>query len=148
MYPQLSSPSLAGLVDEVTRALCNYLTQCSEVLPKESRWIEVSADDPDTLIGNWTDELLLIFQNEGTLFKDSATRLEERPGSRYHLRSHLWGEPFDPACHLLCHDIPARPVRRPRVRRHGDGWRAELELVPPPEAAVPSGQGSGMISGD
>ena len=126
---QISAPSLAGLVDETTRSLCNYLTHCSEVLPRESRWIEVSAEDSVNLIGNWVDELLLIFQSEGTLFKDSTTHLEERPQGGYRLRSQLWGEPFDPACHLLVHEIPARPIRRPEVRQTAGVWRASLDFA-------------------
>ena len=129
MSSQLSAPSLAALVDETTRAVCNYLTHCSEILPRESRWIEASADDPAHLIGNWADELLLIFQSEGTLFKDSTTHLEERPQGGYRLRSHLWGEPFDPACHLLVHEIPARPIRVPEVRQVSGVWRAHLDFA-------------------
>ena len=130
MSIQLSAPALPAIFDQVTHFLCDRLSERSEVLPRESRWIEVTAGDPEVLLQNWIEELLLIHETEGTLFRHSESTLEKLPSGSLLLRGHLWGEPFDPIRHTLRTAVPSRPFRRPVLRQDGETWQVELDLAP------------------
>lgn len=130
MSIQLSAPTLSTIFDEVTHFLCDRLSERSEVLPRESRWIEVRASDAERLLQSWIDELLLIYETEGTLFRHSESSLEELPNGWLRLRGHLWGEPFDPIRHRLRQALPGRPFPRPLLRKIGGLWSAEIALAP------------------
>lgn len=135
MSIQLSAPALSAIFDQVTHLLCDRLSERSEVLPRESRWIEVTANDPEALLQSWIEELLLIHETEGTLFRHSESSLDTLPNGSLLLRGHLWGEPFDSIRHTLRTTVPVRPFRRPILRQEAEGWWVELDFAPGAEAA-------------
>lgn len=130
MSIQLSAPALPAIFDQVTHLLCDRLSERSEVLPRESRWIEVTANDPEALLQSWIEELLLIHETEGTLFRHSESSLDTLPNGSLRLRGHLWGEPFDPIRHTLRASVPTRPFRRPVVQQDGETWQVDLDFAP------------------
>lgn len=140
MSIQLSATSLAALFDEVTRSLCEHLTERSEILPRESRWIEVEAADAESLLQKWIDELLLVAETEGTLFRHSESSLDNENPPRFRLRGHLWGEPLDPNRHLRRESAPTRPFSRPLLRHDSQGWHAEVDFAPTPQPNPDNGE--------
>ncbi len=134
----LTAADLNGLFDEVTRSLCDHLTDRSEVLPRESRWIELAADNAESLLQKWIEEQLLIYETEGTFSRHSESSVTEGRQGGFSVRGHLHGEPCDPIRHQRRSNIPTRPFPRPRLRQVAEGWQVEVELAPAPTDAAES----------
>lgn len=114
-------------------ALLACLTDPASVFASESRWIEVAAVDEDRLMHAWIDELVRIFDTEGTLFRHAETKVIRRSPAQLALLGQLWGEPIDPTRHV----IEASPLATVDVgvERVAEGWEASLTMEVQPMAA-------------
>ncbi len=83
--------------------------------------IEVSGTDREFLLFDWLKGLLLWFEADRLLFRrfDVAVRDDG-------LTATAWGEPFDPARHLLSHEVKAITYHELKVAPTPDGWLAEV----------------------
>ena len=60
-----------------------------------------------------------------SLSGDIRSRFEVSVGENG-LKASAWGEPIDPARHVLSHEVKAITYHGLRVEREGDGWIAEV----------------------
>lgn len=84
--------------------------------------IEVEAEDSETLLVEWLNELLYIFESNRVLLK--RFQVEELGENR--LKGKAWGEPLDESRHELGTDIKAVTYHMLKVEKTGTGWEADV----------------------
>jgi SHS2 domain-containing protein len=91
------------------------------VRPVQVVEITVEGTDRDYLLFDWLRELLFRFDAEHLVLAKFDVRVSETG-----LTATAWGEPLDPARHVLSHEVKAITYHRLRVERDGDAWVAEV----------------------
>lgn len=84
--------------------------------------VEVEAEDRETLLVEWLNELLYIFESKRLLLKRfQVTELGET-----HLKGRAWGEPLDELKHELKMDIKAVTYHMLKVAKSDGHWETEV----------------------
>lgn len=81
----------------------------------------IRADDEETLLFDWLDELLYTFHTRHSLLSDFEARVEGRI-----LEARAVGTPLDHSVHRLLHEVKAITYHGLKVERVADGWLAEV----------------------
>lgn len=117
-----TATDLNGLFAEMAKALLAATVENPEAVRAEAAaTIEIAGDDREYLLFDWLKELLYRFDAHHTAY----TRFDVtvRPDG---LTATAWGEPVDPARHLLNHEVKAVTYHGLTVEQTPDGWRAEV----------------------
>jgi SHS2 domain-containing protein len=97
------------------------LEDIGSVRPEQSVTVELAGTDREFLLFDWLRDLLLKLDEDHLVFGKFAVRVREDG-----LTGTAWGEPLDPARHLLAHEVKAITYHELKVVREGDGWLAEV----------------------
>ncbi len=89
--------SLAEAFANAAYGLFSIMAELDQVREIESRLVTVSADDADSLLFNWLNDLIYIFDVEHLLF----SRFDIAEFTERSLKANCWGERYDPARHEL-----------------------------------------------
>ena len=112
------------LFENAALALFSLSCDLSTVHETESRLVEVTASDLDSLLYAWLAELLAIAEVERLVFRHAAVSFTD--SSR--IRATVYGEPFDHARHKTGTHIKAVTFHQLYVREMPDGWSAQVFL--------------------
>ena len=119
---RIRAPDLNTLFAEASAALFAAVVDGLETVREVQRIdIEIAGTDLEFLLFDWLRELLYRFDAEHLLF----SRFEMSVGESG-LKATAWGEPIDPARHVLSHEVKAITYHGLRVEREDDGWIAEV----------------------
>ncbi|HJZ94247.1 MAG TPA: archease [Gemmataceae bacterium] len=91
------------------------------VRPAQSIDVAIAGAELDYLLFDWLRELLYRFDADHMLF----SRFEVVVGESG-LKGTVWGEPINPARHVLSHEVKAITYHGLRVERQGSEWVAEV----------------------
>ena len=84
--------------------------------------IEIEAEDRETLLVEWLNELIYLYDSQELLLKRfRVTSLKETA-----LRGIAYGEHIDPSRHDLNEDIKAATYHMLKIKKGSDGWIAEI----------------------
>lgn len=84
--------------------------------------IEIEAEDRETLLVEWLNELIYLYDSQELLLKSfRITSLKETA-----LRGIAYGEHIDPSRHDLNADIRAATYHMLKIKKDPDGWIAEI----------------------
>ena len=114
--------TLAELFEQLARGLTALIAEDSVLQPREARAIRLSADDAESLLLAWLQELLFWFSTDRFLPVDYALE-EVTPTS---LRGTVRGERFDPVRHVQGREVKAITRHRLSVRREDSAWTGEV----------------------
>jgi len=131
---EIEASSLEELFAEATRTLCDCITEVADVLPHESRLVELTAPDPDELLLAWLRELLAVFASEGLLFSVARIAIASRGAGGVTLEAQAWGEPFDAVRHALRRPIDTIDPHALHITSDEGRWRTRLSCTGPPVA--------------
>ncbi len=104
------------------RAMFEVLADLDDVQERRSREVEVSSDSVDTLLVDWLNELLFLFETERLLL----TRFEVRLVQEASLKAIVLGEPVDPSRHRMRMGIKAVTYHMLEVRCGASGCEATV----------------------
>jgi SHS2 domain-containing protein len=110
LFAEMASALFAAVVEDL-----------SAVRPEQRIELEIVGADLDYLLFDWLRELLIRFDTDHLVFSKFEVRIGENG-----LTGAAWGEPLDPARHLLSHEVKAITYHDLRVEREADGWVAEV----------------------
>ena len=110
LYAEAAAALFAAIVDGV-----------DTVRPERAVDIHVEGAERDYLLFDWLRELLYRFDAEHLVF----SRFDVSVGDAG-LAATAWGEPLDPARHVLSHEVKAITYHGLRVEREGSDWVAEV----------------------
>jgi SHS2 domain-containing protein len=91
------------------------------VRPDRAVDVHIEGAELDYLLFDWLRELLYRFDAEHLVFSRFVASVGEAG-----LAGTAWGEPLDPARHVLAHEVKAITYHGLRVEQEGAGWVAEV----------------------
>jgi SHS2 domain-containing protein len=119
---RVRAPDLDTLFAEAGQALFAAIVEnLTDVRPTQSVAVQLTETDRELLLFDWLKELLYRFDAEGLVFGRFEVRV--RPDG---LEGTAWGEPLDPARHVLGHEVKAITYHGLTVEQSADGWLAEV----------------------
>jgi SHS2 domain-containing protein len=119
---RIDAPTRAAVFEEAARALTSLLVEDpGTVEARETHRFRLAAGDPEDLLFDWLQALLVAFELRGVLL----TRFRVRLGASG-LRAVATGERVDPARHRLAHEVKAITYHGLSLRPADGGWRAEV----------------------
>ena len=117
-----TAPDLDILFAEAAACLFSAIVEdLATVRPETAVTVELRGDDREYLLFDWLKELLYRFDAEHMVFAKFEVRVRDDG-----LTGIAWGEPLDPARHMLGHEVKAITYHELKVERTGDGWLAEV----------------------
>ena len=98
-YVEAYGDTVEEAFENAAFATMDIMTDTKSVKPKIADSVEVEGHDEHSLLYNWIEELLIMFETTGNLYsRFKIWSVEETPhGLR--LKAKIWGEPFDEKRH-------------------------------------------------
>jgi SHS2 domain-containing protein len=119
---RVRAPDLDTLFAEAATCLFSAIVEdVGTVRPDRDVRIELAGADREFLFFDWLRELLLRFDADHMLFGRFAVAVRDDG-----LSGTAWGEPLDPARHVLSHEVKAITYHELKVEPTPDGWLAEV----------------------
>ena len=117
-----TAADLDALFAEMATCLFSAVVEdVASVRPEAAVTVELAGHEREYLLFDWLKELLYRFDADHLLFGRFEVRV--RPDG---LTGTAWGEPLDPARHLLNHEVKAITYHELRVEPTDEGWVAEV----------------------
>jgi SHS2 domain-containing protein len=113
--------SLAEAFANAAYGLFSLIVEPNKVKEKESRKVTVQAQDTESLLFNWMNELIYIFEVERLLFK--SFNITEFTGQS--LEATCWGEKYDPSRHQLRTGVKSATYHMLKV----DGEKNRVQVI-------------------
>ena len=119
---RVRAPDLNALFAEAAVGLFSAVVEdVGSVRPEQPVRVEVTGSDREYLLFDWLKELLMRSETDRVLFSRFAVDVRDDG-----LTGTAWGEPFDPARHVLSHEVKAITYHALKVELTPDGWLAEV----------------------
>jgi len=120
---RVRAPDLNTLFAEAATCLfAAVLEDVASVRPEQSVTIELAGSEREFLLFDWLRDLLLRFDTDHIVFGRFEVQVRDDG-----LTGKAWGEPYDPARHLLAHEVKAITYHELKVVRDGEArWLAEV----------------------
>jgi len=113
--------SLAEAFANAAYGLFSLIIEPNKVKEKESRKVTVQAQDMESLLFSWINELIYIFEVERLLFK--SFDITEFTGRS--LEATCWGEKYDPSRHQLKTGVKSATYHMLKV----DGEKNRVQVI-------------------
>jgi SHS2 domain-containing protein len=119
---RIRAADLNALFAESAQALFETIVpDLASVRASQKVEMVLTGDDRAYLLFDWLKELLFHFDAKHLLFGKFAVHVCGNG-----LTAAAWGEPLDPARHVLEHEVKAITYHGLRVEQTPDGWEAEV----------------------
>ena len=113
--------SLAEAFANTAYGLFSIITELNKVREVESQVVTVSAEDAESLLFNWINHLIYIFEVEHLLFK----RFDIAEFAANNLKATCWGEKYAPSRHRLKTGVKSATYHMLEV----DGERNRVRVI-------------------
>lgn len=108
--------------ENAARGMFSLMGELDSVREVAEFSVSVDAEDRETLLVEWLNELIYIFESNGVLLKNfRVTDLGET-----HLAGTATGEPLDTDRHQLKADIKAATYHMLKVKETAQGWETDV----------------------
>lgn len=116
------APDLNALFAEMAASLVSAMVEDpASVRAEKEAWVDLEGLNKDYLLFDWLKQLLLHFEVDHLLFSKFDVRVKDDG-----LFGVAWGEEYDPARHVLSHEVKAITYHELKVEQTADGWLAEV----------------------
>ncbi len=105
--------TLAEAFANAARGMFSVITDLDTVQRRESRQVEVTSPDVETLLVDWLNELVYLFDVESILFADFAVEIQ----GEWHLTATCTGERVDRQRHTIKTGVKAATYHALEVRQ-------------------------------
>ena len=112
------------LFSNAALALFSLITEPESVEEKLHLDLEVSSEDRDSLLVEWLNELIYLFDAERILFN----RFDIKRLTHNELKAACYGEGFDPMKHKIKIGVKAATYHMLKLDKNGDGCKAQIIL--------------------
>ena len=119
---RVRAPDANALFAEAATALFAAIVDgIDTVRPDRAVEVHVEGAELDYLLFDWLRELLYRFDADHLVFSQFDVSVGDAG-----LAATAWGEPLDPARHVLSHEVKAITYHELRVEQEGSDWLAEV----------------------
>ena len=105
-------------------ALFSLITEPESLEEKLHFDLEVSSEDRDSLLVEWLNELIYVFDVKHVLFN----RFDIESLTHNELKATCYGEDFDPMKHKIRRGVKAATYHMLRLDKNNDGYKAQIIL--------------------
>ena len=112
------------LFSNAALALFSLITEPERVEEKLHLDLEVNSEDRDSLLVEWLNELIYLFDVKHILF----SRLEINSLTHNELKATCYGEGFDPMKHKIKTGVKAATYHMLKLDKNGDSYKAQIIL--------------------
>lgn len=113
---------LPELFENAALAMAEIICDPKTVEPLETKKVEVEAEDKESLLVGWLNEIIYLIEAENLLF----SRFEVRSLNDNELRAEVTGEPIGEEKHEIKTEIKAATYHELKIDRQGSGWLARV----------------------
>jgi SHS2 domain-containing protein len=110
------------LFSNATLALFSLITEPENIEEKLHRDLEIVSEDRDSLLIEWLNELIYLFDAEHILFH----RFDIEDLSYNQLKATCYGESFDPLRHKIKTGVKAATYHMLKIDKGGSGYKAQV----------------------
>jgi SHS2 domain-containing protein len=111
----------AVFVDGARGLFSLIVPELTSIEPRQTVEFILPGEPTELLLFDWLNELLYTYEVRHLLLCRFEVRVTPEG-----LRATAWGEPIDPARHVLDHEVKAITYHGLTLRRQDDGWLAEV----------------------
>ncbi|MDY6965509.1 MAG: archease [Halobacteriota archaeon] len=119
---EVEEESLEELFSSAAIAMYELMTDPGEIETVLERKVEVQSEDLESLMFDWMDELIFLFESEHLIFKSFNLSIDG-----FHLDGRCRGGVFDPAKHESGIAVKAVTYHMMEVKKN-DLWKARVIL--------------------
>jgi SHS2 domain-containing protein len=112
------------LFSNAALALFSLITELESVEEKLHLDLEVSSEDRDSLLVEWLNELIYLFDVKHILF----SRFDIESLTHNELKATCYGEGFDPMKHKIKIGVKAATYHMLKLDKNSDGYKAQIIL--------------------
>jgi SHS2 domain-containing protein len=110
------------LFSNAALALFSLITEPGSINEKLQRQVEIISEDKDSLLVEWLNELIYLFDAEHVLFR----RFDIESLINNQLRATCYGEDFDPLKHKIKTGVKAATYHMLKINRDNSGYEAQI----------------------
>jgi SHS2 domain-containing protein len=110
------------LFSNAALALFSLITEPASVEERLHLDLEVSSEDIDSLLVEWLNELIYLFDAKHILF----SRFDIKSLTHNELKATCYGESFDPMKHKIKIGVKAATYHMLKLDKNGDGCKAQI----------------------
>ena len=119
---EVDGNSLEELFSNAAIAMYGLMTDLDGIEPVVERGIDIQSEDLESLMFDWIDELIFIFESDQIIFSRFELRIKD-----FHLSGRCIGERFDPNIHEAGIIIKAVTYHMMEIKRNSS-WKARVIL--------------------
>ena len=117
--------TLEALFANAALAMYSFMTDVDEIETAEEREVTVNAEDLYSLMFDWLDEMLFLFESDSLVMKNFDITVDE---SQFSITGTFRGGKFDPAKHESGIIIKAVTYNMMEVKKKNEVWHAQVVL--------------------
>jgi len=110
------------LFSNAALGLFSLITEPESIEEKSHLHLEVSSEDRESLLVEWLNELIYLFDVKHILF----SRFDIESLTQSELKATCYGEGFDPVKHKLKTGVKAATYHLLKLDKNGDGYKAQI----------------------
>jgi SHS2 domain-containing protein len=110
------------LFSNAALALFSLITELESIEGNLHFDLKVNSEDRDSLLVEWLNELIYLFDVEHTLFN----RFDIKSLTRNQLKAICYGETFDPMKHKIKVGVKAATYHMLKLDKNGGGYKAQI----------------------
>jgi SHS2 domain-containing protein len=112
------------LFSNAALALFSLITEPESIEEKFHLNLKVSSEDRDSLLVEWLNELIYLFDAKHILF----SRFDIESLTHNELKATCYGEGFDPMRHKIKRGVKAATYHMIKLDKNGNGYKAQIIL--------------------
>jgi SHS2 domain-containing protein len=110
------------LFSNAALALFSLITDTESIVERSRRYVEVISEDSDSLLVEWLNELIYLYDAEHILF----SRFDIDNLNNNQLKAACYGENFDPLRHKLKLGVKAATYHMLNINKDSHGYEAQI----------------------
>ena len=114
--------NIKQLFSNAALALFSLITEVGSINEELRRHVEIVSEDKDSLLVEWLNELIYLFDAEHVLFR----RFDIESLANNQLRATCYGEDFDPLKHKIKTGIKAATYHMLKINRNNRGYEVQI----------------------
>jgi SHS2 domain-containing protein len=114
--------NIKQLFSNAALALFSLITETESIAENLQRVLQVSSEDRDSLLVEWLNELIYLFDAEHILFR----RFDIESLSNNQLKAICYGENIDPARHKIKLGVKAATYHMLKIDKDGNGYKVQI----------------------
>jgi SHS2 domain-containing protein len=110
------------LFSNAALALFSLITEVGSINEKSRRHVEIVSEDKDSLLVEWLNELIYLFDAEHVLFR----RFDIESLTNNQLRATCYGEDLDPLKHKIRTGVKAATYHMLKINKDSSGYEVQI----------------------